>query len=123
MKLNRKLVAMILLVGIIFSLAACSSNNSIEGTWNIVNDEGFDYLYASRFEYVEDAQLVFMKDGVVVERKIYGNDSIKEQRGSYSLDGDTMVCGNNVYTVIERTNDKIVMTREGYTITLEREKK
>ena len=123
MKLNKKLAVILLLVGIAFSLVACSDNNSIDGTWNVVKDEGFHYLYDSMFEYVADAQLIFMKDDIVVERKIYGNGRTKEQRSSYSLDGDTMVCGNIVYTIIERTNDKMVLTTAGYTLTLEREKK
>ena len=128
MKLNKKLVALLLLVVMVFSLAACGSN-SIVGKWKVDMDSYLKALAPSEQEY-ENAMaevkyanieviLEFTSDGKVIRTSSYMGQSDTQETTTYKVDGDKLTMDGSTST-FKINGNKLTITENGMSLTFTR---
>ena len=120
MKLNKKLVALLLLVVMVFSLAACGSN-SIVGVWKMDITAIMEMAGLSGMESVADmieGTMEFKNDGKAI-MTIYFMGQTQTQEFTYKVDGDklTMNGGTSTFKI---NGNKLTITENGMTLTFTR---
>lgn len=97
MKLSKKLVAVLLLVVLVVSLAACSSN-SVVGVWqmdidSVLTQAGIskaDYEMVKAMGFEMEATMEFTKDGKAI-MKVTAMGQTQTQEGKYEVKGDKLI--------------------------------
>ena len=127
MKLGKKLVAVLLLVVMVVSLAACSSS-SIVGKWKMDIKSVLTMSGMSEAEYEQmkpligdmSATMEFTEDGkVYLVVTAMGQSQTEEQ--TYSVDGDKLTMGGDTGTY-KIDGDKLTITQDGMSLTMTRVK-
>ena len=127
MKLGKKLVAVLLLVVMVVSLAACSSS-SIVGKWKMDIKSVLTMSGMSEAEYEQmkpligdmSATMEFTEDGkVYLVVTAMGQSETEEQ--TYSVDGDKLTMGGSTGTY-KIDGDKLTLTQDGMSLTMTRVK-
>lgn len=127
MKLGKKLVAVLLLVVMVVSLAACSSS-SIVGKWKMDIKSVLKMSGMSEADYEQMKSLIgdmsatmeFTEDGkVYLVVTAMGQSETEEQ--TYSVDGDKLTMGGSTGTY-KLDGDKLTITQDGMSLTMTRVK-
>ena len=127
MKLGKKLVAVLLLVVMVVSLAACSSS-SIVGKWKMDIKSVLKMSGMSEADYEQmkpligdmSATMEFTEDGkVYLVVTAMGQSETKEQ--TYSVDGDKLTMDGSTATY-KIDGDKLTITENGMSLTMTRVK-
>lgn len=127
MKLGKKLVAVLLLVVMVVSLAACSSS-SIVGKWKMDIKSVLTMSGMSEADYEQmkpligdmSATMEFTEDGkVYLVVTAMGQSETKEQ--TYSVDGDKLTMDGSTATY-KIDGDKLTITENGMSLTMTRVK-
>ncbi len=123
MKMNKKLVAILLLVVMVVSLAACSSN-SIVGVWKL-DAKAIMEMTGMPAEMVAVADMIdgtmeFTKDGKTIT-KITAMGQTQTIENTYKVDGNKLISDGGEAT-FKIDGDKLSITESGLTLTRTRAK-
>lgn len=125
MKLSKKLVAVLLLVVMVFSLAACGSN-SIVGVWKMDVGSLLQQVGMSESEYEAMKSLLgdmegtveFTSDGKMIT-KVTAMGQTQTQEGTYTVEGDKLTMDGSTGTY-KIDGNKLTLTQNGMSMTLTR---
>lgn len=121
MKLSKKLVAVLLLVVMVFSLAACGSS-SIVGVWKmdtkaIMEMAGLPADMVAVADMI-DGTVEFTNDGKVIT-KITAMGQTETQEGTYKVEGDKLTMNGSAGT-FKIDGNKLTLSQNGITLTFTR---